>query len=44
MQIDGIKLLRNTMREMGFPDRKIRNALRYLRDDHARIVSKKAAE
>lgn len=44
MQIDGIKLLRNTMREMGFPERKIRNALSYLRDENARIISKKAAE
>lgn len=32
------------MREMGFPERKIRNALSYLRDENARIISKKAAE
>ena len=30
MQIDGIRLLRFTMRELGIPEHKVRNAIRYL--------------
>ena len=44
MQIDGIRLLRFTMREMGIPENKVRNAIRYLQDENARIVSKGAAD
>ena len=44
MQIDGIRLLRFTMRELGIPEHKVRNAIRYLQDENARIVSKGAAD
>ena len=44
MQVDGIKLLRFTLREMGIPEHKVRNAIRYLRDENALVVSKGAIE
>jgi len=44
MQIDGINLLRNIMREMGISEHKIRNAVRYLQDENACIISKGAVK